>query len=167
MQSFFTRAVIILSVIFSASVYATDTGEIYLTRHAEKQHDASGDPCLTKMGLRRAENIAKFLQSKNISAIYSTNYKRTMETALATAKLLDIEIKHYDPNKLKELSERLKKLSANILVVGHSNTTPAMVELLGGDAHGGIKENEYGRLYHLKHIQGKLVTNLIKLADPK
>ena len=134
------KQLIALTLIFLSFASLAETKEIYLTRHAEKQHDGTRDPSLTNQGQLRAETIAQFLKSKNIAAIYSTNYKRTMETAGATAKMLGLEIKHYDPSQLKAFADELKKVKGNALVVGHSNTTPDLVILLGGDDKGSIDE---------------------------
>jgi len=53
----------------------------------------------------------------------------------------------YDPKNLPKLVEQLKGKRGRHLVVGHSDTTPAMVELLGGDPGSKINdESEYDRL---------------------
>jgi broad specificity phosphatase PhoE len=167
MQSNRSKVLILLTLTIASLTAFAETREIYLTRHAEKQADGTADPSLTQKGKVRANTIAQLLKSKNITAIYSTKYKRTMQTAEASAKLFGYEIKTYDPRKLDIFAQQIKKLSGNILVVGHSNTTPDLVVYLGGDDKGKIEESEYDRLYQLTISNDKVVTNLIKLQLPE
>jgi len=153
MKNTFLGILILALTTFASQSFAFDidnSRDIYLIRHAEKQSDGTKNPSLTKEGVKRAENIAQMLIDKNISAIYSSNYKRTKETAIPLAIKLNIEVAIYDPRKLKEFSKELLKTQGNILVVGHSNTTPNLAIFLGGDSYGKIDESEYNRVYHLK-----------------
>jgi len=142
----------ILTLILTTLVFhsvAMESREIYLIRHAEKQSDGNKNPSLTKEGIKRAENIAQMLADKNISVIYSSNYKRTKETAAPLAEKLNLEITIYDPRKLKEFAKELLNSRGNVLVVGHSNTTPDLSVFLGGKSFGEIEESEYNRIYRL------------------
>lgn len=135
---------------------------IYLVRHAEKQLNLGKDPELTTKGILRAKKLAKILKNKNITAIYSTQYQRTMQTAVPLAKENNLQIKTYNPKKLNEFAKQLQLLSSNILVVGHSNTTPELVKLLGGKDFGKIDESEYDRLYKLIFNGLNVQTELLK-----
>ncbi|TQV89128.1 phosphoglycerate mutase family protein [Aliikangiella coralliicola] len=139
-----------------------DTREIYLVRHAEKQPSSGKDPSLTETGKKRAQHLAELLKSRSISAVYSTQYKRTLETATPLANQLNLKVQHYDPRKLKEFAEEIKNASGNVLIVGHSNTTPSLVFLLGGDPHGDIDDSYYERLYQLNFTGNKVATQLLK-----
>ncbi len=136
--------------------------EIFLIRHAEKEKDGTRDPSLTELGKQRAINIGQFLKTKNIEAIYSTKYKRTMQTAQPSADILGLAIKYYDPGKLTEFSEQLKALETNMLIVGHSNTTPQLTALLGGNAKGNIPELEFDRIYKLTFDGEKVTTKVLR-----
>lgn len=131
-------------------------GTIYLVRHAEKVTDGGAmlvedpkDPPLTPAGEARAEALAELLKDAGITQVWSTNYKRTRNTAAPLHKALGLEVMLYNPSDLQGFAETLKAQPNEIaLVVGHSNTTPALVEALGGD--GGIpidEKAEYDRLY--------------------
>ena len=52
-------------------------------------------------------------------------------------------------------------------VVGHSNTTPALTELLGGDPGGPIEEkNEYDRLYIVSmSAEGRVSSTLLRFGE--
>ncbi len=145
----------------SPELIADEYRSIYLVRHAEKQQDGTRDPSLTKQGHLRAEDISVQLKDKNISLIYSTDYKRTRETASPLVTSLKINLTLYDPRQLENFAKQLLADKGNVLVVGHSNTTPKLVELLGGDSHGPMDESQYSRLYHLLIDQADVKTVLL------
>ncbi|GIU54138.1 MULTISPECIES: SixA phosphatase family protein [Shewanella] len=133
-----------------------------LVRHAEKQ---KGDnPELTQQGQQRAKRLAHILSSVPLSAIYSTDYKRTKLTALPTSELTAIPLTHYDPRQLAAFASKLQSSSqSHILVVGHSNTTPKLVTHLGGNAGEDINEkSEFDRLYILTSIGNEVSTLVLR-----
>lgn len=120
----------------------------YLVRHAEK--DYGDDPVLIKQGTERSERLKEILKNVDLAAVYSTDTKRTMATALPTAEDHDLNIVSYRPNLLRELSEKLRSLyrGKSVLIVGHSNTTPAMANYLtDSDEHPRFSELDYTNLY--------------------
>jgi broad specificity phosphatase PhoE len=150
-----------------ASPQSDEARKILLVRHAEKIVGGSKDPSLTAKGFQRARNLAEMLKKHQITAIYSTDYKRTKQTAAPAARLLDLSVALYDPRKLKEFATQIKQSSGNVLIVGHSNTTPQLVNLLGGDSHGEIDESEYTRLYILSIDKDDVRTELVKTTAEK
>ena len=145
--------------------------QIYLTRHAEKQADAGRDPALSPQGISRAKHLAERLATEKIGHVFATNYRRTMETAKPTAAQFGLQIESYDPRRQKQLVTRLGALEGAILIVGHSNTIPALVKLLGGEAGPPINDDEYGRLYVLTRTATgvttqRLQTNLTVASPP-
>ena len=64
----------------SACAQEQESTTIIFTRHAEKQDDGTKDPDLTEKGLERASKIATLLEKVPVSAIYSTDFKRTRNT---------------------------------------------------------------------------------------
>jgi 2,3-bisphosphoglycerate-dependent phosphoglycerate mutase len=77
--------------------------------------------------------------------VYSNDYSRTLETATPLADLKNLEIQSYDPRNLAGFAIKLKTQD-HVLVEGHSNTTPELLDLMGG-ASVSIEESEYGVLY--------------------
>lgn len=145
-------AICILTFCFNS--FAAENYSIYLVRHAEKL-TGSKNPSLTNCGTSRAESLAKMLSKTKIKAIYSTSYQRTMQTASPLAELQNIPIKQYNPKFLKQLSLSLKQASKNTLVVGHSNTTPMLVELLSKVKVAPLTEQDYQYLYQVQFFEGK------------
>lgn len=126
----------------------TDTKLIFLVRHAEKADDGTKDPPLTETGITRSNLLADMLTDAEISHIYSTDYKRTRETAQALSLKTGHEINSYNPGELDSFVKSLKSLKGNILVVGHSNTTPSLANLLiGEDKYEPIDEADYTNLF--------------------
>ncbi len=155
-------------VLFSAPyAVSAEQRKIYLVRHAEKMISANHDPSLTAVGFQRARNLAVLLKDEEISTIYSTDYKRTKQTAAPTAKAMKMDVVIYDPRQLKAFAEQVKQSSGNLLIVGHSNTTPKLVSLLGGDDHGKIDESEYDRLYLLSFNDNQVTTKLLTTHSNK
>ncbi len=120
----------------------------YLVRHAEK--DYGDDPILTKEGQARAERLMETLKNVDLAAVYSTDTKRTQATARPTAEDHNLKIVSYRPSLMRELSEKLRSLYRGkvVLIVGHSNTTPAMANYLtDSDEHPRFSELDYTNLY--------------------
>ena len=84
-----------------------------------------------------------------VSEVWSTDTKRTRDTAAPLAARLGLEVQLYDPSDLPGFAAQLKANStATVLVVGHSNTTPQLAEALGAEPGPPIVEKtEYDRLY--------------------
>lgn len=121
---------------------------IYLVRHAEKVKDGSRDPLLSPAGVVRAQVLANRLAAEGVTAIHSTNYIRTRDTVTPLATRLGLEVQLYNPGGLSDFAQTLRMAGGRQLVSGHSNTTPVLVELLGGAAGDPIEEaGEYDRLY--------------------
>ncbi len=126
----------------------------YFIRHAEKDlsDPTNRNPDLTSEGEARAERWRDYFSDKEIDAVYSTKFTRTLETARPTAKANNLIIKGYDPKALYDEAFKLATTGLNVVVVGHSNTTPNFANAVYGepDAFKEIDESEY---YHLYHVQ--------------
>ena len=125
---------------------AEETLKLFLVRHAEKV-DQSQESALTELGERRALAIAELLASEPLTRIFSTPFNRTLLTARPTADQHGLEITEYDGNQLEEFAGQLRLLEGAVLVVGHSNTTPVLVNHLVGTELPLLEEHEYDRVY--------------------
>ena len=138
----------------------SDVTIIYLVRHAEKQHNGK-NPELTKEGRERAVKLSELLKSTTIDEIFSTDYLRTKQTLETIANEKGLSITIYNPRELTSFAEMLKRdfVGKKIVVSGHSNTTPSLVNLLIGDSvYENINEDEYGYFF---------IVTLSKDKDPK
>lgn len=121
---------------------------VYLVRHAEKA-DQGDDPGLTPTGQSRARRLVLMLRGAGLTHVHTTDYARTRETAAPVANALGLDAVLYDPRDLAGFAAELKATPGRHLVVGHSNTTPELVRLLGGAPAGPMSEHEYDRVYVL------------------
>ena len=139
---------------------------VFLVRHAEKV-DASQDPDLSAAGETRAMRLARLLRDAGLDHVHSSDFIRTRETAAPIAAELDLDVELYDPGDLAALAGKIRATGGRHLVVGHSNTTPEMVDLLGGDPGSEIDESEYDRLYVVTvGVDGTANAVLLRYGDP-
>ena len=134
---------------FIGEAFATDEDgsfTIYLVRHAEKVPDGSRDPELTEIGVQRSARLADWFGDKNIEDIWSSDYKRTRDTATPILAKLETDLVLYDPRNLPEITEKLLALQHTALVIGHSNTTPQLARLLCNCEIADMDETEHDRL---------------------
>ena len=122
---------------------------IYLVRHAEKTKQKN-DPGLTPEGKERAYFLADYLKDIPLDAIYSTDYFRTRKTVQPTVSAQNVKMQLYDASDLEAFAANLKSQHKNqkVLVVGHSNTTAHLSNLLlGEEKFAEIPETDYDNLY--------------------
>ncbi|MEP4148380.1 MAG: phosphoglycerate mutase family protein [Halioglobus sp.] len=138
-----------LLISFTAAAY--EPYSIYLVRHAEKvtSNPEESDPNLTPCGDQRADRLAVILESIKLDVIYSSDYRRTRETAAPVANNKRLEVKLYDPSMLGQFAEELLAKKSDTLVVGHSNTTGVLAGMLAGIEIEEFSEAEYDRLYQV------------------
>jgi phosphohistidine phosphatase SixA len=137
---------------------------VLLVRHAEKE-SAGRDPGLTELGRRRALALADQLADAGITAVLSSPYARTRQTAAPIAARLGLEVETYDPRDIGGLAAALAARPGRLLVVGHSNTTPALAAALGGDPGSPIDDaSEFDRLYVLDQGPAGVRTMLLRSA---
>jgi len=138
-------------VIMSSSCTTTYTTTYYIIRHAEKA-DSTRDTSLSAEGRARAEALRDTLISKNITKIFVTNYQRTQQTAEPLAIELGIAPTEIFANQTPKLIQQLKAINGeNVLIVGHSNTVPIIIdELMENPQNVTITEKDFDDLYKVK-----------------
>lgn len=138
---------------------------IYLVRHAEKADDGTKDPALTETGADRSERLAAFLSDANIKYVYSTDYQRTRNTAAPLAAAIGSSVNIYDPSDLSVMASIVDSLKGNnILIVGHSNTTPNLTNLIiGEEKYQPIDESDYSNLFILTKIGNRVISQHLHL----
>ena len=164
-------SVTLLAILLGASCTTSKTpiveSTIYLVRHAEKADDGTRDPPLTEEGVDRANYLSGLLSQQNIQLIYSTDYKRTRGTATPLASATNQEVLIYNPRELSAFAnELLDKSGQNILVAGHSNSTPTLANLiLGEERFEKFDESDYNNLIIIK-VRGDHKTAEMEEFDP-
>ncbi len=124
---------------------------IYVVRHAEKEKGSA--PGLTPQGAVRADFYAKFFAKEKMAAVYSTPTRRTIETATPLAQAQQLPVKEYANGlDFEAFAKTILATHAGetILIVGHSNTVPLLVNSLSGtEDHTDVPHEEYRRLYQV------------------
>jgi broad specificity phosphatase PhoE len=120
-----------------------------LIRHAEKADDGTDDPPLNEVGQQRAKALTDHLSETDITAVYSTPYKRTRRTVDAIAKQKGLEIQEYDPSGPQILNDMLEaNRGGTVILSGHSNTTPMLVnKLIGEERYQQFEDSDYDNLF--------------------
>ncbi|WP_341502117.1 phosphoglycerate mutase family protein [Gallaecimonas sp. GXIMD4217] len=130
---------------------------VYVMRHGEKAADHPRDPSLAEAGQRRARALSVFLAERDIAAVYCSQFRRTCDTALPTAREAGLTptVVPISPDIgafSQAFAERLlaEHQGQAVLVVGHSNTVPALVAALTGLRMAPLAEDDYGSLFHVR-----------------
>lgn len=142
---------------------------VYFIRHAEKDRSnpENKNPHLTEIGKDRAKYWSETLQNVKFDAVYSTDYNRTIETGSPTAQNNNLEIQFYDADKLDADKILNDNRGNNVLIVGHSDTTPKFVnKFLGTESYKAIDDSNNGNLYILT-ITNDMITDLLLVMDPQ
>lgn len=128
---------------------------IFVSRHMRKAE--GDDPSLSAQGSADAVRLADLLKDRGIAAIFVTQTKRSRETAQPLATATGAPIESYDPRDNAALAKRVAAIPGSILIVGHSNTVPAIVAAVGGTPPGAMTEEDFGRLFAVERATGKTV----------
>ena len=143
-------AFLLLAVAACATAGAADEPvrpNYYVMRHLQK---ATGDdPGLTEEGQRNAARLADLLADDPPSAIYVSTTRRARETAAVLATRLGLTAKTYDPRDTPALIAAVTAETGTVLIVGHSNTVPEIVERLGAPRPADLAESDFGDVWRV------------------
>lgn len=149
---------------------ASELTTLILVRHAEKASDGTDDPPLNEQGQARAERLKATLAAAGVDAIYSTPYQRNTSTVAPLADALGLAITEYDAKQ--PAAQFVAQLQAEhrgqrVLVCGHSNTIPAMLNALTGtEDYPDLAEGEYENLFVLTlSEEGRVVVLPLRFAS--
>ena len=150
------------------------TTTVIFVRHAEKAAEPAGDPGLSPEGQLRVAELVRQLKDADvvagIDAVYSTPFRRTEETARPVAEALELPLNHYDADDTEAIMEYIVKAHKGkiILVVGHSNTLPALIGNMGASKKvPPIAEDEYDNIYIVSIPWfGKTKTIRLRYGEP-
>lgn len=136
---------------------------VYVMRHL--QRDAGADPSLNAVGQANAARLATWFGHDKPKAIFVTPYKRTHETVAPLAAKLGVAVQDYDPRDVPKLVAAVRAAKGPVLVVGHSNTVPALVHAFGGPEAPELADSDYARMWIVKD-SGKSIT-VVPLSEPQ
>jgi broad specificity phosphatase PhoE len=151
---------ILLSIAaLSASGLTTPRAEaattvVYVVRHAEKATQPPNDPPLTPAGKARAVALSEIMAQAHPVAAIHTQFLRTKQTAEPTVTTLHIPAiqipRDADPEpNARAVATKIRQQFAGttVLVVGHSDSVPAILRQLGIAHPPAIPETQFNRLF--------------------
>ena len=124
------------------------TPAIFVMRHL---HTPAGtkDPDLTAAGQAAAQSLAVMLDHDRPHAIYVSDTKRARQTAAPLALRIGVVPKVYDPADTAGLVASVAAEPGTVLIVGHSNTVPEIIERLGGERPADLGHADFADLWRL------------------
>lgn len=123
---------------------------VFLVRHAERAATSGhvpSDTGLSQAGYERAQHLAQELRDAQIGVIFTSEYKRTQETAVPLAQSSGIQPEIVPGDDIRSLVAKIKAARGNVLVVGHSNTLPQIIAALGVSSRVTVSESDYDNLF--------------------
>ena len=161
-----------LFILLLANQLNAQTTKYIIVRHAEKDTTLANaklmasDPPLNSIGETRALSLADKLKDYKINQIYSSNYKWTKATASPIAKAQNLNVAIYDPRNLDAFATQLlssENTGKTILIVGHSNSSPKLVNLLiKQDQYKDLDESIYDTYWIVTSKNGKSKAKMMK-----
>jgi len=126
---------------------------VILVRHAERAAEPAGDPALTPAGEQRAQALAQALAGLRVNAIVTTPLRRARDTAAPLAKALGVQPQVVEARggaHVPAVVEAVRAQTGVVLVVGHSNTVPAILAALGGPKLADLCETSFHHAFLLQ-----------------
>ena len=123
---------------------------IFVLRHAERVEYESPDGVLSEAGEARARVLVRLLGDAGITAIYTSDRKRTNQTAQPLAELLHITPTIVSGQDQVEATVRLVRergRDGSVVIVGHSNTVPRLLKAFGHSDEVAIGEREHDDIF--------------------
>ena len=157
---------LLLTIFLVFSIPENDCSTFYLIRHAEKvrTNKSDSDPALNEKGIIRAMNWKEYFIDKGISKIYSTNYKRTIETVKPIQEATGLATILYSPSSIDYKDFISSNKGEIVLIVGHSNTIPNFVnELINDQVYAQIDDLNNSNLYIVSLCESNISHRLIKV----
>ena len=165
MHRLFGLLVALLLFLAPAAAQAPSLTTIVLVRHAERGTDDPRDPGLSESGRARAVRLQQLLADLPVQLAWTTDYRRTRQTLEPLVASRPVTLAIYDPRDLGAAVERIVRESVGktVIVAGHANTVPTMVNLLAGkNLYADLAESEYGKIWivHLREGHPPIIVPL-------
>jgi phosphohistidine phosphatase SixA len=139
---------------------------VVLVRHAEKAVVPGDDPPLSDLGTARAQALQDALRGARPSAIVVSSRQRTALTAAEVVRAtgvqaITIPVGDAGAAHVQSVAAAVRAQRGVVLVVGHSNTVPAVITALGGPALPDICDATYSQLFVLTPARADRPASLV------
>ena len=152
---------------------ANSVTTVILIRHADRDLPPAGTPdfpgpSLNDKGIARSKKLVHVLSKTGIQAVYTSRYAR----AKMTAKPFLAAHSDLPTVRLSAATELKDHILAHhegqtVLVVGHGDTVPELIALLGGPSLPIIDDCEFDNLFVLvRYSSAKASVTKLKYGEP-
>lgn len=142
----FLAAAAALSALATSGAAAPPAPTIYVMRHLDTPEGVR-DPDLTAAGRRHAAALVRWFAGKPLATIYVSDFKQTRQTVAPLATKRGLTPKLYDPADNAAIVRKARAERTPVLIVGHSNTVPDIVEQLGGPRPAPLHHPDFGDIW--------------------
>jgi len=146
--------IVLIHLLLATTVSGADKQVVFVVRHAERADAGSveaqsmnADPPLSAAGRNRAERLAAMLRDARVAHVFTTELRRTRETAAPLASAAHLEPVTVPSKDVDGLVARVTAAKGVSLIVGHSNTVPEILKKLGVSEPVHINDDEFGDLF--------------------
>ena len=157
-----------LALLLAAAPGADAQQAVIVVRHAEKA-DQTADAPLSDKGRARAKALADLLRGAGVTHVITSEYLRSRQTAVPLATANGLTVEQVPARDLPALVARLRALdpASIVLVVGHSNTIPPMLTVLGWPNTLDLREGDYDNVFVLAPQAGQRASMVrLKYGQP-
>ena len=135
--------------LFGAWRWCGEETVVVLARHADRAPGQKTDE-LAAAGVARSRALAQALQKADVSAVIVSDTNRAAQTAAPLAEASGVTPVVLGAKDYTAIAEAVWAFPGEtVLVVGHSNTVPAIIAALGGPQLPDLGDNEFDDLFVL------------------
>ncbi len=145
------------------------TTQIYILRHTEKADETAEDPSLSAAGIERAKYWKKVLQHTDFDQVFTTEFKRNIQTAELISAESSVKPELYYPMSFDVLKFLNLIKGQKVLIIGHSNTIPDMVNrLIDETRYPPMSHENYNILYTITiNENGDTSSSMLHIEKPQ
>lgn len=144
----FLCVLVLVAIAMPAPAEPFEPIRVVLVRHAEKAKAPEGDVTLKRSGWERAAALSELLEDAGVTALYSTDVRRTRLTLLPLAEKLGLPVREIPAKDPQAMAQAVLAHPGGLVVVAaHSNTLGPILQALGGPLIAEIDESDYDNLF--------------------
>jgi phosphohistidine phosphatase SixA len=135
----------LLAILMAATLSATTATAqtVIVVRHA----DRAAEDDLIAAGLQRAQDLKASLAAAGVTLVITSDTKRARLTGAPTAQAAHAQTQELADPVAIAAAVRAAPPTSTVLVVGHSNTVPKIVQALGGPTLPDLADACFDRMF--------------------
>jgi phosphohistidine phosphatase SixA len=172
MKTVWLRTILLAIAMWMAAPAGAAPAVVLVVRHAEKEAVPAEDPPLTAVGRQRAAELARVVQAWSaagapVRALFASEVKRTQQTLAPLAASTHVKVSVVNAKDIAALVKQVLAVDGGVVVVaGHSNTVPGLIQALGGPPGIVIADAEFDRLFAITGAGSKALVVALRYGAP-